>query len=142
MKKKTKLLFSVPLGIFLLAGAALVAYFLFAPQPNLEGSTMDGSRLTDGTYDGHYRSGPNRAEVEVTIKGGRITGIKVVKNVASWIGQQAVPAVPDQIIAEQSTDVDAVTGATRSSRVIMNAVDNAVRKSYQNSGGLIQRSGR
>lgn len=136
MKKKTVLIFGIPIGLLAAAGAALLAFFLFAPPPELEGGKLTGKRLTDGTFVGHYRSGPNRAEVEVTVKGGRIVEINVVRNVGSWIGKQAVPAVPDQIIAQQSTDVDAVTGATRSSRVIMNAVENAVRKSvrYESAG--------
>lgn len=142
MKKKTVLIIGIPIGIFLLAGAALLAFFLFAPPPEFEGGELQGKRMTDGTFVGHYRSGLNRAEVEVTVEGGRIVGIKVVRNVASWIGKQAVPDVPDRIIAQQSTKVDAVTGATRSSRVIMNAVENAVRKAVRYESAGARRSSR
>jgi uncharacterized protein with FMN-binding domain len=38
----------------------------------------------------------------------------------------------ERIIAQQSTRVDAVSGATNSSRVIMNAVQRAIEKAYQN----------
>ncbi|MBE9570731.1 MAG: FMN-binding protein, partial [Proteobacteria bacterium] len=39
--------------------------------------------------------------------------------------------IPGRIVSEQSTVVDAVTGATNSSRVIMNAVQRAVEKAYK-----------
>ncbi len=38
----------------------------------------------------------------------------------------------ERIIETQSTRVDVVSGATNSSRVIMNAVQKAIEKAYQN----------
>jgi len=53
---------------------------------------------------------------------------------ASWIGYRANSVIPARIVEKQSTDVDALSGATNSSHVIMNAVQRAVEKSYKKAG--------
>ena len=45
-------------------------------------------------------------------------------------GKKAELIIPGRIIEKQSTDVDAVSGATNSSHVIMNAVQKAIEKAY------------
>jgi len=96
----------------------------------VRGGMVQQENLLDGVYEGSYRSGPNSAVVKVTISKGEIVNIELVKHVASWKGKQADHIIPQRIMAEQSTDVDAVSGATNSSRVIMNAVQNAVEKAH------------
>lgn len=95
------------------------------------GESIRQEQLTDGIYKGSYRNGPNSAEVKVTITGGRIVNIEIVRHFSSWIGKNAYNIIPQRIILQQSTRVDAVTGATNSSRVIMNAVQKAVEKAYK-----------
>lgn len=95
------------------------------------GGSIRQKQLTDGIYKGSYRSGPNSAEVKVTITGDRIVNIEIVRHFSSWIGKNAYNIIPQRIILQQSTRVDAVTGATNSSRVIMNAVQKAVEKAYK-----------
>jgi len=93
------------------------------------------SRIPDGVYAGSASSWPNKAEVRVTVQEGRMTSIELVRHWASWIGKKAEPVIPQRIIEKQRADVDAVTGATNSSRVIMHAVydalEQAVRKSAE-----------
>ena len=55
--------------------------------------------------------------------------LKVVEHTARK-GIKAEPIIPERIIENQSTNVDAVSGATNSSYVIMNAVQKAVEKAY------------
>lgn len=95
------------------------------------GKRIRQEQLTDGIYKGSYRNGPNSAEVKVTITGGRIVNIELVKHFSSWIGKKVDNIIPQRIILQQSTRVDAVTGATNSSIVIMNAVQKAVEKAYK-----------
>lgn len=97
----------------------------------LIGSRIQHDKLMDGVYEGSYRSLPNSAVVMVTIAEGRIVNIELVKHFASWKGKKATEVIPRRIVSEQSTMVDAVTGATNSSRVIMNAVQRAVEKAYK-----------
>ena len=97
----------------------------------LIGSRIEHERLMDGVYEGSYRSLPNSAVAKVTIAEGRIVNIELVKHFASWKGKKVTEVIPRRIVSEQSTRVDAVTGATNSSRVIMNAVQKAVEKAYK-----------
>jgi uncharacterized protein with FMN-binding domain len=91
---------------------------------------VDHQKLVDGVYEGRARAGPNKAVVKVTIKDKRIAEIEIVKHRA-WKGRKAEPIIPRRIIENQSTKVDAVSGATNSSRVIMNAVQKAIENAYQ-----------
>lgn len=86
--------------------------------------------LADGIYEGGHRAGPNKAVVKVRVQEGKIVEIEIVKHRA-WKGKKAESIIPRRIIERQSTKVDAVTGATNSSRVIMNAVQKAIEKAYQ-----------
>ena len=92
---------------------------------------IDSGKVTDGTFQGKHWRGPNRAVVEVTITNGRIENIRLLKHTASWKGKRAEETVIKRIIDKQSTRVDAVTGATSSSDVIMNAIQRAIDKAHE-----------
>ena len=91
------------------------------------GGPVRAGELKDGVYEGEAKSFPNKAKVRVTVKRGRIFDVEIVSHFASGIGHKADDVIPGRIVAEQSTAVDAVTGATNSSRVIMNAVEAALK---------------
>jgi len=97
----------------------------------LMGTPLLTEGLKDGIYDGEYRKGINNAVVKVTISDGRITHVELVEHFASWIGNDANLVIPSRIVEQQSTRVDAISGATNSSRVIMNAVQKAIEKAYK-----------
>jgi len=95
----------------------------------IEGCPVPADRLVDGVYRGSAKNGPVKVVVDVTVKDRRIADIKLVKH-RTWKGR-AAETVPNLIIKQQSTKVDAVTGATVSSCAIMNAVHNAVEKAVK-----------
>lgn len=97
------------------------------------GGPVNQERLVDGSYEGSYERGPNKAVVKVAIKNNEIVSIQILKHRA-WKGKKAESVIPGIIIEKQSTEVDAVSGATNSSRVIMNAVQRAIEKAYQKEG--------
>ena len=109
--------------VFLICGTV---FFSCAPTAVL-GKPVDPAKLADGTYKGSYRGGPNKAVVEVTIKDNFIVNIKIIQHQA-WKGKRAEETIVERILARQSTRVDAVSGATNSSNVIMNAVQLAIEK--------------
>ena len=88
-------------------------------------------QLKDGVYEGSYKGGPNKAFVKVTIEDNKIIEIQIIEHWALK-GQKADLIIPGRILENQRTDVDVVSGATNSSIVIMNAVQKAVEKAYQN----------
>ncbi len=108
---------------FLICGTV---FFSCAPTAVI-GKPVDPAKLADGTFKGSYRGGPNKAIVEVTIKDNSIVNIKIIQHQA-WKGKKAEETIVERILARQSTRVDAVSGATNSSNVIMNAVQLAIEK--------------
>ncbi|MBW2616212.1 MAG: FMN-binding protein [Deltaproteobacteria bacterium] len=99
-------------------------------QTPIIGAHLDRATLVDGIYEGSYKAWPNRALVKVEIKDNTIVGIEIVEHWA-WKGKKSESLISERIIQNQSTNVDAVSGATNSSRVIMNAVQKAIEKAYQ-----------
>ena len=114
--------------------AALLVALSVAPggckMAPIIGGPLEEPKLADGVYDGSYRNGPNRAEVRVTVRDGRIAQVELIRHAASWIGHKADAVIPGRIVEQQSTDVDAVSGATNSSRVIMNAAHEALQGAH------------
>jgi uncharacterized protein with FMN-binding domain len=83
--------------------------------------------LADGTFrgtsDGGYK-GP--ITVEVTVARGRIENVRVTSHKDNWYGA-SVSYVPDRIVEQQGVvGVDAVTGATVTSRAIVDATMTAL----------------
>ncbi|MDE7020714.1 MAG: FMN-binding protein [Lachnospiraceae bacterium] len=87
-------------------------------------SDIDIGNIPDGTYIGEYDVNFIYARVEVTVRNGAITNIDILEHKNER--GKAAEIVTDRIIAEQKTDVDAVSGATNSSTVIKKAVENAL----------------
>jgi uncharacterized protein with FMN-binding domain len=89
-------------------------------------ASLDMTKVEDGTYTGSADGSIVKATVEVTVKDHTITGIKIVKH-DNGKGKPAEVIVND-IIAKNSLEVDAISGATHSSNVIKTAVLNALTK--------------
>jgi uncharacterized protein with FMN-binding domain len=115
----------------IILAACLILSFAGCQIAPLMGTPVEPEGLKDGVYEGEYKKGINKAVVKVTIADGRIAEIELVKHTASWIGKKANEIIPQRIVEQQSTQVDAVSGATNSSRVIMNAVQMAIEKAYK-----------
>lgn len=96
------------------------------------GKPINQDELRDGIYEGIYSWGPNKVKVKVSIERNKIVDIEILKHRA-WKGKKAEQPIVKRIIEKQSTEVDAVSGATNSSHVIMNAVQEAISKAYKNN---------
>ena len=98
----------------LIGGIALAAYLKQVAdyKRSVSETSIEEICLSDipnGVYIGECDVNFIYAKVEVTIKNGEITGIRILghKNERG----QAAEAVVDRIVAEQRIDVDAVSGA-------------------------------
>ena len=80
----------------------------------------------DGVYTGQGTGYGGITEVEVTVENGSITKIEVLSNHDDQTFFNRALTLIDTIIDEQSYDVDTVSGATYSSRGILEAVKNAL----------------
>ena len=110
--------------------AVLLSSLIGCSKAPILGRPIDREKISDGVYDGVYEAKPVKAVVEISVESGKIITIKVVKH-DHMKGGKAESIIPKRIIDAQSTKVDAVSGATRSSIVIMNAVQDAVEKAYK-----------
>ncbi len=94
--------------------------------------SVDLNAVEDGTYTGTYSAFPVSAEVQVAVKDHVITGIELVKHTHGQ-GSEA-EAIPKMVVAAQSLQVDAVAGATYSSKVILKAIEDALIPEGTDSG--------
>jgi uncharacterized protein with FMN-binding domain len=87
----------------------------------------DHPRYRDGTYTGWGTSRHGDIQASVDIKDGRISdafiSICMTQYSCSWIS-----ALPSQVVARQSPDVDFVSGATQSTNAFYYAVVEALKK--------------
>ena len=98
------------------------------PAPTAQEATPAATTgmYTDGVYTGTGAGYRGDTVVSVTVSGGVITGIEIVSYQDDREYFSRASAVVDDILAAQSTNVDAVSGATFSSNSIMEAVANAL----------------
>ena len=104
---------------------ALAAFGCAGPvrPPNL--GPVPSSGLKDGRYQAEAEHSPAYVKVEIEIKNGRLVNVNLLQH-RYGLGGPAGEVIPGRIVKEQSTDVDAVSGATGSSVLIMTAVQAAL----------------
>ncbi len=78
---------------------------------------VDFSQIPDGTYHGSKNAFPIVVEIEAVAESGRVTDIKLLKHRNGQGG--AADAVPAMVLEKQGLDIDAVSGATYSRKVIL-----------------------
>ena len=72
------------------------------------------------------------AKVEVDIKDKKISNIKLLEHKNERGGKAEV--IPERVVEAQSLKVDTISGATNSSKVILEAIQNALTKAESKSG--------
>lgn len=92
----------------------------------IEIQTNDANGIADGTYIGEYDVQYIYVQVQVSVKDEKIEKIILLEH-RNEKGKNAENII-NTIIEQQQVEVDAVTHATNSSRVIMKAVENALEK--------------
>ena len=95
-------------------------------QVNVE---IDMSKVADGTYTGSSDCEVVQAEVEVTVKDHKITEVKLLRHVNGQ-GEKAEEIV-NEMVKQNTYDVDGVSGATYSSNTIKHAVNVALQKGLE-----------
>ena len=83
--------------------------------------------LTDGTYTGTGKGMHSNIAVTVTVEDGAITSVTVdSQDETPGVSDPAFEQIPAAIVAAGNTDVDTVAGATLTSNGIIEAVNNAL----------------
>lgn len=91
---------------------------------------IDLTKVDDGVYEGQCDTGVVRARVQVTVRDHQMESIELLEH-ENGRGTPA-EAILGQMVQEQTTAVDAVSGATCSSKVIRKAVENAITAGLSN----------
>ncbi len=92
----------------------------------------ENTAWADGTYQGEGQGFAGKIELSVTVEGGQIKTIEIVGDVsddAAYFNQ--AKALLDDIIAKQTPQVDTVSGATFSSKGLIQAVQDALGKAVE-----------
>lgn len=132
MKKKRKglrVLLGVLIGFAVIIGGFL-AFVLLGKEAALA-LTVENiplNTVADGVYEGSYDGFRFSNAVEVTVKDHEITDISVMQPQV-FMKDEAVEELTNRVTAQQSTDVDAVSGATADSKAFLKAVENALKSS-------------
>ena len=123
MKKAFKVI-----GIIVVVFVVLVGIMAFTMTKDLSKmakttiNPIEITQLKDGTYEGYYQFSRWEAQVQVTVKDGVITQVKSLKEVFPNVSDE----LNEKIVKEQKNDVDAVSGATVTSKAYLKAVENAL----------------
>ena len=126
MKKKLLKILVIVIGILIIGGVIFKIRYdrmvrVFREE---EVGTVDLQQIEDGVYPGNFGDFLVSVTLDVTISDNRITYIEIVEQHCGP-GYNAEETV-DRILEAQSPYVDAVSGATGSSRCIMIAVYKAL----------------
>ena len=92
----------------------------------IEIEDVDLQRVDDGQYTAEVDAILVRARVGVTVKEHRITAVDLLEY-EHGRGEDA-EVLPAQVLEQQSLKVDTITGATSSSKVILEAIELALKK--------------
>jgi uncharacterized protein with FMN-binding domain len=123
MSSKTAKVF---MALFSFALALSLGACSSADIKDLTVTTVTPASVRDGTYLGECATTLVSAKVEVAVKDSAIKAIKVLEH--SHGPGHGADAIVDRVIAAQSLQVDAVSGSTRSSKVMLKAIENALEK--------------
>lgn len=131
MNKNLKRIGLIVLILVIVIGVG-VTVFLKKSEENFEAlmatsvQEVDLTALSDGFYTGAYSVFPVDVEVTVEVNAQKIVNIAIDKH----INGQGKPAevIIDSVISQQSLDVDMISGATYSSKVIIKAIEKALVK--------------
>lgn len=89
---------------------------------------VDPTKVKDGAYEQREDYGLVTAKVGVLVKGGRIEDIKLAEHRHGPGKKHSGEPVIARVIEKQSLAVDVVSGATGSSKVILKAIEGALKQ--------------
>lgn len=123
-KKKRIIIMLLCIILFILIGVSFCLKALVNDVKSITVSNPDIANIADGIYVGEYSVTPVYVKVEVSVTEHKITNIKIIEH-ENGLGGKAEKIV-DDVISRQSLEVDAVSGATVSSKCIIKAIENAL----------------
>lgn len=124
---------------------SIIAFFADAPNrqelKSLVIGKVDFTQLRDGTYIGEYagtKGSSRNATVKVTISGGEITAITILKGALDKEGNpvklkdgMTMNDLFQKVKDDKTLQVDTISGATLTSKAHLKALENALKQAEQ-----------
>ena len=118
------------LGILFIAFILLGSVAIYITRGLDEGKNVylaevDFDTLEDGSYNGYYSFGRWSNEVKVDVFEGKIVDVFIIKDMLirdSRVSDEII----SKVISKQNLNVDAVSGATVSSKSYLKSIENAL----------------
>lgn len=95
--------------------------------PSPTATTAPATRYKDGTFVGEGNSRHGGVRAQVIIKGGKIVSAAIL-GCSTRYPCSVIDPLPPEVVSQQSTNVDMVSGASDSSAAYLEAVGNALAK--------------
>jgi uncharacterized protein with FMN-binding domain len=136
MNNVKKLIIVVVSGIILCTGAYFIKYISDVKKykniiKEISIDKVDLSKVQDGNYIADFDAIVIGAKVNVSVKNHEIADVQLVEHKNERGGGAEV--IPERVVKAQSLQVDTVSGATNSSKVILKAIENALKSGESNS---------
>lgn len=132
VKKHKKLRIILAVILILIAALVITGIIVYQSiEKNLDHLTtidigdVDLNAIDDGTYDGSYKAMPISVKLTVMVRDHKIAAINLIEHMSGQ-GKPAEAVIAD-VLKYNSLQVDAVTGATYSSKVILLAIQDALK---------------
>ncbi len=124
MKRRTRV-WLIVLGVFvaLVGAVAITAFSGMRGVRDAVVTEVDLSRVPDGTWPGSYSQGRFQFAVNVAVRTGRIEAVDLVDRTKASDLTRAIAAA---IVEKQAIAIDAVTGASLTTKAFTKAVENAL----------------
>lgn len=119
------IIFTVVISVYILeVKPRLQAYEYVRNMPI---GAIDLSKIADGVREGSFSLSDISCKVKVTVRNNKIESVEIVENATNDLAKKA-EKVAGNVLAAQSLQVECVTGATATSKAILKAVENALKK--------------
>lgn len=103
-------------------GLTLIAFIFLVACDSDESTTGNGDGAVSGTFEGSADGYAGKIDVKVTLEDGEITNIETEHQETETLGGVAIEGITEDIVSQQTVNVDAVSGATVSSDGFLAAV--------------------
>jgi uncharacterized protein with FMN-binding domain len=127
MKMVLKIVGLIFLGlVFIIGGMTLWTFNYHKKLKAVALKEVDLSKVKDGTYQGRWDIKMWTTPVEVMVANHKITSIKITRDQPSM--SNSVNELINRIIQKQSLNVDAIAGATITTKAILKSTELALEK--------------
>lgn len=144
-KEKRKMWYVILVVLLIISGLALTGILIDGPGrreiAGLSFPPINFKKLHDGTYIGEYKGTKSHirdAQVKVSIDGGEISDIEILKGAVDKEGKpvvvrggKSIVDLFDNVVKSESLQVDVISGATLTSKTHLKALENALEQAEE-----------